>query len=125
MRRRRKGVHWNFKEGSAEEFSNKESKYTRGPKPPRLQLSLMRTRLSQSGSPPSAHFLHLALRKAANEKPLARRRLLAPRCYLLSHKHARCTPAYCRHTMSDTLSGKHRRWYRGETASVVRLTVQR
>lgn len=39
----------------------------RRPEPPRLQLSLMHTQLSQSGSLPSAHFLYLALRKAQRD----------------------------------------------------------
>lgn len=38
------------------------------PEAPRLQLSHMQTQLTQSGLLPSAHFLHLALRKAERER---------------------------------------------------------
>lgn len=123
--RRRKGVRWNFKEAPRRSFLNKqEGIHKRPEKPPRPQLSLKRTGPSQSGSLPSAHFLHLALREAANEKPLPGRRLLALRCYLLSHKHVRCAPAYRWRPMSDTLSG-NQRWWRRRARSDLRWTAQR
>lgn len=120
--RRRKGVRRNFKEGLVEEFSNKEGESTRGLKAPRLQLSLRQTRPSPPGSAPPAHFLQLALRKAAKEKPLAGRRLPAPRCYLLSHKT--CAP----HTgVLPTHNEQHTLWQTRATVqrTSLRLTVQR
>lgn len=78
------------------------------PEPPRLQLSLMQTQLSQSGWLPSAHFLYLALRKAEREKPLPRRRLHA-RDVICSHTNTH-TPVYHWHAMSSTFYGIHR-WY--------------
>lgn len=101
--KRRKGVQWTVEEtprrsSSTNTADTQEARNLQG-----CNCRSCR-RPSQSGPRPSAHFLHLALRRAANEKPPPppSRRLLVLRCYLLSHKHAQCTAAYRRHTINDT-----------------------
>lgn len=90
--------------------------------PPRLQLSLMQTQLSQSGSLPRTHFLYLALREAEREKPLPRRRLHA-QDVICSHTNMQMhTPVYTLHAVSSMYYGIPR-WHQCSFQSLDRLGI--
>lgn len=90
--------------------------------PPRLQLSLMQTQLSQCGSLPHTHFLYLALREAEREKPLPRRRLHA-QDVICSHTNMQMhTPVYPLHAMSSMYYGIPR-WHQCSFQSLNRLGI--
>lgn len=90
--------------------------------PPRLQLSLMQTQLSQSGSLPRTHFLYLALREAEREKPLPRRRLHA-QDVICSHTNMQMhTPVDPLHAKSSMYYGIPR-WHQCSFQSLNRLGI--
>lgn len=72
------------------------------PEAPRLQLSLMQTQLSQSGSLPSAHFLYLALRKA--ERDHCPEGASMPEMLSALTQTYTCTPVYAYHAHTGDIT---------------------